>query len=228
MKQTDNAIVLHRISYSETSLIVTVYSRNNGIQKFIFQGGKKRNSAIFPLSLCEVTYYKRLDSELGKLTSLQPSTNLNDLISSPFKSTIAYFVADVLRQTLQTNQSETVLFDHLKKEIELLNNTDVLGFYPIIFLVNYTKHIGIFPDLNENPKYFNLIDGEFHSELRIGELVVEGELCQNLYALFCGENVPTKSDKSEIFDVLLRYYTIHSPRFNVSTSIEIIKEVLHN
>lgn len=228
MKQTDEVIVLHRISYSETSLIVTVYSRSNGIQKFIFQGGKKRNSAVFPLSICEATYYKRLDSELGKLTSLQSIVNLNGVISNPIKSTIAYFMADVLRQTLQTNQSETALFDFLKAQIEQLNNTDSLSIFPIVFLVNYTKHIGIMPDLNENPSYFNLIDGEFHSELRIGELVVEGVVCQQLYLLFSGETCGPEADKNELLDTLLRYYTIHSPRFNVSASIEIIKEVLHN
>ena len=69
MKSTDKAILLNRINYSESSLIITYYTLNNGIQKFLFQGGKKKANNLFPLSISEITYYNRPDSSLGKVTA---------------------------------------------------------------------------------------------------------------------------------------------------------------
>jgi hypothetical protein len=72
------------------------------------------------------------------------------------------------------------------------------------------------------------MDGEFHSEIRRGEILIEGNSCQQLYQLFCGENPTGEVDRSSLLEILIKYYSIHSPRFNVSKSIEIIKEVLYN
>lgn len=110
MKQTDLGVFIHRIAYSESSLITTFYTKNNGLQKFVFQGGKKKNSNLFPLNVCELDFYFRPDSELGKLTKADSITNLDSIFSSPIKSVIAFFIADVLRQTLQTNQKELKVF----------------------------------------------------------------------------------------------------------------------
>ena len=83
MKRTDKAILLNRISYSESSLIITFYTFENGIQKFIFQGGKKKAHQLFPLAISEITYYKRPDSDLGKLTSSESKRILNELPFNP-------------------------------------------------------------------------------------------------------------------------------------------------
>ena len=110
MKNTDRAILLNRISYSESSLIVTYYTFENGIQKFIFQGGKKKAHQLFPLSLSEITYYKRPDSDLGKLTSAESYQLLKEVPFNPIKSTIAFFIAEVLLKCLKTEESEKDLF----------------------------------------------------------------------------------------------------------------------
>ncbi len=129
MKESDNAIFLHRINYSETSLIATFYTQTHGIQKFMFQGGKKKGTSLFPLSLCEITYYKRPDSELGKLTEARPSDMLIELFSNPMKATLAFFMADVIKQCLQTDQADPQLFHFLTRSIHALDAADDLFFF---------------------------------------------------------------------------------------------------
>jgi len=213
------------MSYSESSLIVTFYTKGAGIQKYIFQGAKKKNNVIFPLNICEITYYKRPDSELGKLTEAASIFPLTEIISNPYKSSIAFFMVDVLRQTLQTNQAENELFSFIEKQIISLNESKSVSFFPLQFLVQFTEHIGIFPSLEDNPTYFNLMEGEFHSLFNSGEVEIHGESCQQLYQLFLGNN-PNPRYKKELLDILLHYYKIHTPRFDVSNSLEIIEEIL--
>lgn len=226
MKQTDIGIFLHRTSYSESSLIATFYTKNEGIQKFVFQGAKKKNNLLFPLNICELTFYRRPDSELGKLTQADSLIPLDAIVSNPVKSIIAFFVADVIRQSLQTNEKEIESFRFLNQTILELNQTSELGSFPLLFLVDFCSIIGIQPNLNdETPLYFNLKEGEFHTDYRIGEWNVEGEMVKHLHHLF-EHKIISNAHKKEAFEILLNYYSLHVPRFDVSKSLDIIREVL--
>ncbi len=226
MKQTDIGIFLHRTSFSESSLITTFYTRNEGIQKFIFQGAKKKNSTLFPLNICELNFYRRPDSELGKLTHADTLVVLDSIVTNPVKSIIAFFIADVIRQSLQTNEKETTVFEFLRKAIHELNQTDDLTLFPLLFLVNFTPFIGIQPSLcDEEALYFNLKEGEFHSDYRPGEWCVEGEQVHHLYRLF-EKNVISPVFRKQAFETVLNYYQLHIPRFDVSKSLDIIRETL--
>ena len=227
MKQSDHGILLNRISYSETSYILTFYTKKDGIQKFIYQGGKKKSTNVFPLNCCELTYYKRNDSELGKLTQADSNFPLLNIQTNPIKSSIAFFLVDVLKQTLQTNQAEPLLYAFLEDQILALNETEKTAHFPLHFLAKYTEHIGISPELTMNPRYFSMTEGDFHSEIRLGELSIDGELCEQLLMLFEGEN-PTKEYRKELLTTLLHYYKIHSPKFDVSNSLEIITALLYD
>lgn len=227
MKQNDKGIFLHRIAYSETSLIVSFYTQREGIQKYIFQGGKKRNNALFPLNICELTYYKRTDFELGKLTESSSVFHFNEILGNPIKSTIAFFIADVLKQTLITNQEEGRIFKFLEQKIQFLNNTEFNTLFPLLFLAEFTHYIGISPHLEDNPRYFSLMEGDFHSDLRLGDLSIEGAQCMALFHVFNGDEFP-RSMRRELLEIMLKYYELHIPNFNVSKSLEIVTTVLND
>lgn len=231
MKQTDQAIFLHRINYSESSLIATLYTEHSGIQKFMFQGGKKKSTALFPLSICEITFYKRPDSELGKLTEARPVDMLHEIYSNPLKSTLAFFIVDVLKQCLQTDQADSLLFQFLIAQIHLLNTTDDLSLFASSFLVGFSEQLGIEPQVSaENGHYFHLQDGDFSDNDRKGELVASGEAVLLIQDLLRSKTLldVSKQVKKDALDILLYYYKLHIPRFDIENSLDVIKEVLYN
>lgn len=231
MKQTDIAIFIHRINYSESSLIVTFYTLQNGVQKFIFQGGKKKGTALFPLSICEIIYYRRPDSELGKLTESRPHQVLQDIPINPVKATIAFFMVDVLKQCLQTDQSDVSLFRFLESTIVQLNTATDLSFFATQFLIDFSRHMGIDPHVQEtNKRYFHLQDGEFSDFDRAGELVSSGPAIDLIQVILRKETISqvvSKEIKSEAFDVMIHYYKLHVPTFNIQKSLDVIKEILY-
>ena len=231
MKQSDTAIFIHRINYSESSLIVTFYTLQNGIQKFIFQGGKKKGTALFPLSICEIIYYRRPDSELGKLTEAKPHQALQDIPMNPVKATIAFFMVDVLKQCLQTDQHDISLFRFLEKTIVTLNVTTDLSLFATQFLIDFSLHMGIDPHIQEsNKRYFHLQDGDFSAFDRTGELVADGPPVVLIQSLLRKETIsnPTKELKSDVFDIMIHYYKLHVPNFNIQKSLDVIKEILYS
>jgi DNA repair protein RecO (recombination protein O) len=232
VKQNDTAIFLHRIPYSESSLITTFYTLHSGTQKFLFQGGKKKSAALFPASICEITFYRRPDSELGKLTEAQPLNSLRNIQVDPVRSTITFFIAAILKNCLKTDQSDPQLFHFLEEKISVLNTCDLnlLPLYPIEFLVSFAMQMGIEPQVpSKISRYFHLEEGEFSDVDQKGELVAEGPGVELIQMLLTNElkHLPERSARSEAFETMLSYYKLHIPGFNVDQSLEILREILY-
>jgi DNA repair protein RecO (recombination protein O) len=233
VKENDKAIFLHRINYSESSLIATFYTLRHGIQKFIFQGGKKKSNALFPLSVSEITYYRRPDSDLGKLTEASPILVLAGITIEPMKSTIAFFLVDVLKQCLKTDQPDPQLFLFLESQIVQLDtcSSNELSLFATNFLIGLSEQLGIEPHLDQtNKKFFHLEEGEFKDLEGNGNLCASGPGVTLIQELL--RHTPTqhtdKLTRTEAFETMIHYYRIHIPRFDVQKSLDVIREILYN
>lgn len=234
MKNTDKAILLNRISYSESSLILTFYTFNNGIQKFIFQGGKKKAHQLFPLAISEITFYKRPDSDLGKLTSSESQQILNELPFNPIKSTIAFFIAEILIKCLKTEEPEFELFEFLERKIVQLDKSTEYLHFPIQFLIDFSELLGIYPNkIEENGSYFNIMEGLLVNHKPIGDIFYEGEAVELISSMLEKEknllmiNKSSKETRENALNIMLHYYQLHIPKFNKINSLDVIKEILY-
>lgn len=229
MKEIDKGILLRKINYSDTSLIVTVYTFSRGIQTFIFQGGKKRSHALYPMSQLEIDYYKRPDSELGKLTNVQLIKGPSEIPFHPVRSAIAFFMADVLYQCLKTDQADRHLFEFLEEQIEELDQTKEMGLIPLFFLIRLTKMLGIEPIIvDKNAVYFDPVEGEFREHHGFGSKVVSGKEINLLISIFQQqETICThRETRALALNIILRYFEIHIPSFNINRSLGVLKELL--
>jgi len=233
VKKTDIGILLHRVTFSESSWITTFYTQKMGIQQFIFRGAKRKKYNLFPLNVCELTYYVRSDSELGKLTHIDTELSHTMLFSDPRKHIIAFFIADVIRKSLRTTEVEPHLFQFFKQTITEINQADILHSLPLNFLADFTTYIGIRPNqCDNNPVFFDLEQGEFFSKNMSERKYVEsGQVARELFLLFFSETnhfIEYSVIRKQVLNVLLRYYATHIPNFNINKSLEIIREILQD
>lgn len=229
MKIKDEGIVIHRIPYSDTSLILTLYLQNAGIQKFLFKGGKKKAALLYPMSLIEIVYYKRPESDLLLVNQIGRTNEYQLNEFHPIQSSIAFFMADVLKNCLKTDQKDESLYSYLVEKIAQLENSQNLSFYPIIFLAELTFHLGIELMLEEGYRYLDIPEGKFTNEVVYGSQVFDGEVVDDLFKLFSGKQLQNDSRRirKELLDLLLRYYSYHIPGFNVDRTREVLQETFH-
>jgi DNA repair protein RecO (recombination protein O) len=232
LKNTDLAFILRRINYSESSVILTCFTKSKGIQKYIFQGAKKKSEPFFPMAFCEITYYRHPSSELGKITGTDLLFNPTGLRFDPLRSAIAFFVADVLQQCIQTDLEDEPLFFFLEKTVREIDVTEDLRLFPTRFLMEFSFHLGIGPSVDdENALYFDLQEGVFSNHLATGHLTAEGGVAHLLRILAEGEGEQPReliSVRKEAFETMLQFYKVHIPRFNVDASLEIIRALLYH
>lgn len=230
MKTTDEAIFLFRKPFSSSSLIVWFYTRQNGLQKFIFRGAKKKAHHLFPMSIAELTFQTKSNNDLSFLTSAEAVIPLTFQFN-PLKSSIAFFMAECTRKCVHLNHEDESLYLFLRNYIVELEVSDNLTYFPLEFLVKLSEFLGISPQIEtDNSKFFDLNSGVFLTHAQNHSEMIEGEAVNLLAAVISGKSEVDYPNnvRSEALNVMILYFSLHVPTFRNIESFDIVKEILHD
>ena len=235
MKVIHQGILLRKINYSESSLILRFYTLENGIQSYIFQGGKKKKGNFLqPLSIVEIEAYFRPDSELGKITSISPIVVFKSIPFNPLKSGMAFFIAEIIDSCLKSVDHEPPTYDFLKNEITWLDLSEEITNYSIWFLIRFSDYLGFVPKLSApNPTFFDLEEGELTAHRPAGHTYIQdssvafiplflNQTKEELLALTIG-----KKDRSLLLTNCLTYYKYHIDGFKTPKSLAVLQTIFN-
>lgn len=166
MKIVDQGIVLGKTDFSESSVVLRVFTKVHGLQSFLFQGAKKKKGVtVLPMQPVEFTYYRRNDSEMGKIGDWSTLFPISQLSLNPIKSCICFFMAEVTSHLVHQGQPDAEFVEQLMLELAWLNESEELSSYPLWFLAECIRHAGITPDDfdNENATILDFKKGAFVS-----------------------------------------------------------------
>ena len=228
MKNTDNGLLLFKTNYSESSLIITFYTQSSGLSKYIYKGGKKKKTPFLVFGHYEIVSYKRPESDLGMINSLEIATPYLSSASHPAKMLISFFVSDILRQTLKEEQADKAMFFFLLTAAKELNDTNRIKEFPLEFAAKLIIHLGFTPQTALNATAFNLKTGCFSLEMLETEYVRNGPVAKYLNILFSTLVAPESDIQKQALGDILLYMRIHLPSFDNTRSLSIIREVLYS
>lgn len=215
------AIVLHSIKYGESGIIVQVFSDLFGRQSFLVHSVRKKNSKISPylfqpLTLLDIEGYIKENREIQRIKELKASVPLQQLHFDIRKSSIALFLSEILNKTLREADSNPTLFNYLSNAIQVFDITEKgIENFHLIFLMQYTKFIGIFPKDN--------ID---HTYLSRSKSVGMFDLTE--YSLSKASEISiANADRQILLDELVQYYYYHFEGLGTIKSLEVLREVFN-
>lgn len=232
MKFSCKAIVLKRINYSETSVIISCFTKEFGVKSFLYKGGKKKNNAVLmPLKIVDIQYYQHNADSLANVTTIQTDVVLNNLYLNPIKTSLLFFMNEFLGQLLVKIQfTEPHLFEEIEQELIWLDASDELTNYPLFWLIQWTEKLGIKPTISVG-SYFDIETARFLEHAPNSTMYHHGDEVAKLATLFSCQRleilsyVLTKNERTKLLNVLLDYYRIHLPEFRELKSIEILQTV---
>lgn len=235
MVHSDSAIFLHKIKYGDSGLVLKLYTKHGGYQSFLIQGlkGKKKSipALLHPLAELELTFSKPLKGSLNRIKEIQPSQPLHNIRNDFYKSSLAYFVAEVILKSIQESEPNTDLYNYLSLSIHLLDSTEKSGNFHLIFLLRLSQFLGFYPQgkFTRN-QFFDLQEGSFtllrpqhlhyleqHDAKLMSTIITEG---------FDFLNEPlARVDRKTLLENLLKYYRIHVPNFGTLKSLEVLQDL---
>ncbi|MFA6457549.1 MAG: DNA repair protein RecO [Bacteroidota bacterium] len=142
------AVVLHALNYSDTSKIVTLYTRKYGKIKIIAKGARnqknnKFGSSLEPMTLSSVVMYKNEGKNLHLLSKSEIATPLNRLQDGSEKMFTGLALVELVNMVMHDEEENGPLFDLLVEALTTVdasvkNNVNVF----ISFMVQLFHHFG--------------------------------------------------------------------------------------
>ena len=239
MLDKTEGIVLNHIKYTDSSIIVTIYTKSYGKQSYIVKNlhGKKSKfkfNLFRPLNLLELEINYREKRELQTLSELRilhPYINLHQNI---FKSSIALFISEILFRSLREETPNKELYNFIEYYLlKLDEETGSIENFHVFFLMQLTKLLGFFPTDNysKHCNYFDLMEGVFTNTMPPHPYLIDKELCE-YFSMLIKMNYETsitnkipKKNRDELLIKLIEYYQVQLISFPEIKSLKILKEI---
>ncbi len=230
------AVVIHTIKYSDTSLIVKLYTQTDGIKSYLIKGAfspkSKMKVAYFqPLTLLDIEASHNNKGMLNSLKEVRVYYHYLTIQSNIVKQTILMFLAEILNAALAEEGNHESLFDYLNATLIWLDTHNKTSNFHLLFLLNLTKYLGFYPEttLNEAP-FFDLSEGKFSNQITLGEVLNKEDLA--LFKSLLGTNFDSieqlklnNQKRNQLLSILIQYYELHISGFKKPKSIPILKSI---
>ena len=237
MLVTTKAIVISKLKYSDNDLIVKCYTERFGVQSYLLRGilkskkGKLKTAYFQLFSQLELIVNYRETRSLQSISEVKPFAFYQSIYSNVAKSAIVMFLAEVLSGVLREEENNELLFTYIETTLLWLDANDEYSNFHLLFLLNLSRYLGFYPDLNNSDStFFNLEDGKFQSK-KTNIYCVSDEILMQFKQLL-GINfdalntVKIKSgQRQELLNVILLYFELHLGSLKKPRSLQVLNQV---
>ena len=203
-------------NYSETSVIVQLYTKQYSRQSFIFNGVKGKNKPYIFQAFHFINFSCRFNQnkQLNTAYVAELICPFHSITTDIRKASIALFLTEVLSKVLVEGNYSDKLYDFLLKTITEFNNQKFNPNFHLFFIVKLLTYLGIQPENNycELSPYFNMNDACFSNK----SSSINNYNINNSLSKFLGTNIDVlpliildKKDRNEMLYLLLKYIKKH-------------------
>jgi len=243
MLSSTKGIVIHHFKYSEKSVIAKVYTEKYGLQSYIINGvrnKKSKNKAAYlqPLSLVEITANHKDSKGLQRVNTIELEIPFNAIPFEIGKSTVAFFLAEILYKAIKEEEVNTPLFEYLNQTIQVLDlSENNYSNFHLIFLIHLSKYLGFYPQntllKEKDTYYFDLQEGLFTTFIPYHKAFTAPSTTKLLHQAIgtnfelMGTLILNNQQRKMLLSAILNYYSLHLSNFDNLKSLEILEEILY-
>lgn len=240
MLHKTRGIVFKTTNYSESSVVVQVFTEKFGLQSYLINGVKKPKAKIQmnmlqPLHLVDMVVYYKPSGHIQRVAELRQQPVFLSIPYDIVKSSLVLFLNEVLYKAIRQQTADDILFEFLYHAIEILDRMEAgaVNFH-LYFLLRLTRFLGFYPDMTqaETAGYFDLTNGNFTKQMPPHASLIEQPYTgiwvnllksnfDNLHLLHI-----SAADRRIILSRILEYYRLHIEGFGQIKSHLVLEEVL--
>ncbi len=235
MQIKTQAIVLSAIKFQEKSLIVKCFTQSDGLKSYFIPSAfssKKSNQKIAyfqPLNILEIEANHKNKGTLEHFKEVKLAYTYQNINTDIIKSSMVLFLSEVLHNSIFEEERNEDLFAYIETSLMWLDTHDSISNFHLIFLLQLTKFLGFYPQIQETEAaYFEMIDGVF-SPFQGTSCLNEHEtqLLKKLIQLRFEDAQKNfhKEERQVLLKIILEYYSIHLQGFKKPNSLEVLKEI---
>jgi DNA repair protein RecO (recombination protein O) len=221
MLHKTRGIVFRFTKYGESSIIVTIFTELFGIQTYIVNGVRSKNAkgkiALFqPLTLLDLVVYYKENANIKRIKEVKRVHQYQSLTTDVRKSTIAIFISEMLNKTVKDETHAQEIFEFLFHALILLDHqqTSIENFH-LIFLIKLSRFLGFGAHQADEILGARMLDSDEEAILK-----------KLLQTDFTEQIVMTNTQRRNLLEAILRFYTLHIESLGEIKSLQVLKAVL--
>lgn len=240
MLHKTRGIVFKTTDYSESSVVVQVFTEKFGLQSYLINGIKRpkskiRLNSLQPLHLLDMVVYHKSSGRIQRVSELRHQPVFLSIPYNIVKSSIIMFLNEVLYKSLKQHEADDVLFEFLFHAIEILDSmSNGLANFHLYFLLRLTRFLGFYPDMTRASAgaFFDLRDGGYSRTQPSHAHILEPQYAAVWTAILNSnfddlENLKiSAAERKFLLEKILDYYRNHLESFGQIRSHEVLEEVL--
>ncbi|GGC25785.1 DNA repair protein RecO [Parapedobacter defluvii] len=238
MQHKTRGIVLKTTKYSESSLVVQVFTEKFGLQAYLVNGARKPKakigtSLLQPLHLLDMVVYHRENASLQRISDARQMPPLQSIPHDIIKRTVALFLNEVLYKSLRQQSADEPLFDYLFNAISWWDTVEKPApNFHLFFLIKLSRYLGFSPTLPKSGEpFFDLKDGIFCHTLPAHAWVLQhpqtasfARLLTCSFEELTSMHIPS-SERRILLGKILDFYRLHIDHLGEIHSHEVLEEV---
>ena len=232
-------IVLRTVKYGDRSLIIDLLSREYGRMSVVWRVPKLGRGGVCrqyfqPLSILEVVCDRRSATSLPVVKETRIAVPYETLQTDSVKLCVAFFIAEFLSYATRTEQENPYLFDFVEGSLVWYDAFLVaVANFHLMFMMRVSRFLGFYPNVDDysDGAFFDLRAGIFTPSPPVhGDFLRPDEAC-NIRTLMrmSASNMHlfrlSRTQRNNIVEVLLHFYSLHIPDFRPLKSWDVLKEV---
>lgn len=234
-------IVFHQLKYSDTSIIVKIYTEYFGLQSYIFKGVRKKNAilkaSIFqPLSLVEIVVNHKANNSIQHVKEIRNINPFTTIYYDVKKSSMILFINELLYKAIREEEVNKPLFDFIFDNVILLDKcTKNYADFHLCFTLKLTRYLGFIPTNNysDNKCFFNLNEGIFQNQYLDNGFYANKQISFFINKIFNDAfdstvaSILSRNMRNELLKTILLYYRIHLASMKELYSHIVLEEVFN-
>lgn len=243
-------IVFHHFDYSESSVIVKIYTESFGLESYILKGVKKSKvknqqskiniGLLQHLSLVDLVVYHNERGGLQHIREIKSTYKYNTIPFDIKKSSVILFINEILYKTIKEEAPNKNLFEFIYNSlVKLDNESGSISDFHIHFIIQLTKYLGFHPNPTPNPSpdgegngvgYFNLREGVFQPFYSDERNCLTEEISKELFIILnkgLNEYTIPYEYRKDLLYKMIDYYRYHISELTEINSHNVLEAVFN-
>ncbi len=147
--QKSDAILLRKMDFRETSLIVTFFTRDFGKVSGVLKGarGSRARSSINPLFFCleQIVFYEKKKSDLCIISQCEAQKIFLNILKDWDRASVAYYILELVDRFTEPGGGAEEIFEALLNSMIALDGKKEPGAIARLFEVKFLMALGFWP-----------------------------------------------------------------------------------
>ncbi|MCQ2286814.1 MAG: DNA repair protein RecO [Bacteroidales bacterium] len=249
MLVSTKGIVLHRMRYSDSSIIVKIFTENYGVLSFIIKNAFSQKSKIThaffaPMSLIQLTFIHKNSPSLLYVKEVSFRYHYVDTPFNPIKSSLLLFYNELIYRLLQNYGADERIFSFIEQECISLDQCENLRpDIHLFFMLKLATELGFCPDNNYSAtkSYFSVEESCFSSFPQPEGEGLDAEASQYFSSLLnsihgvnaslqnAPQNFPVANKflRNKVIDILIHFFELHNEQIKEIRSVAVFREIMN-